>query len=132
VVVVLSAMVSTSNSTIVAQANRYSALPNAEGGWAKVVLAKEWSRVIPLATEHWNIQSLLDVLLSRNVIMGTCFEKKNKHPLPNNGYQQDDQPPLYFSNADLLWAAGYHLPRLGQGGFREAFEGVWAAVTSGP
>jgi HAD superfamily hydrolase (TIGR01456 family) len=79
-----------------------------------------------------DIQILLDVLLSRNGIMGTYSEKNNDRSLPNNGYQQDGQPPLYFSNTDLLWAAGYHLPRLGQGGFREAFEGVWAAVTGGP
>jgi HAD superfamily hydrolase (TIGR01456 family) len=45
--------------------------------------------------------------------------------------QQDGQPKLYFSNPDLLWAAKYHLPRLGQGGFREALEGIWAAVTGG-
>ena len=38
---------------------------------------------------------------------------------------------LYFSNPDLLWASEYHLPRLGQGGFREALEGVWEAVTGG-
>jgi ribonucleotide monophosphatase NagD (HAD superfamily) len=38
---------------------------------------------------------------------------------------------LYFSNPDLIWAAKYHLPRLGQGGFREAFEGIWAAITGG-
>jgi HAD superfamily hydrolase (TIGR01456 family) len=79
-----------------------------------------------------DIQILLDVLLSRNGIMGTYSVKNNDRSLPNNGYQQDGQPPLYFSNADLLWAAGYHLSRLGQGGFREAFEGVWAAVTGGP
>jgi ribonucleotide monophosphatase NagD (HAD superfamily) len=36
---------------------------------------------------------------------------------------------LYFSNPDLWWAAKYHLPRLGQGGFREALEGLWRAVT---
>jgi HAD superfamily hydrolase (TIGR01456 family) len=79
-----------------------------------------------------DIQILLDVLLSRNGIMGTYSSKNNDRSLPNNGYQQDGQPPLYFSNPDLLWATGYHLPRLGQGGFREAFEGAWGAVTGGP
>ena len=78
------------------------------------------------------IQVLLDVLLSKGGIMGTYSEKNNDHSLPNNGYQQDGQPPLYFSNTDLLWASSYHLSRLGQGGFRAAFEGVWAAVTGGP
>jgi HAD superfamily hydrolase (TIGR01456 family) len=79
-----------------------------------------------------DIQILLDVLLSRNGIVGTYSGKNNDRSLPNNGYQQDGQPPLYFSNTDLFWATGYHLSRLGQGGFGEAFEGVWAAVTGGP
>ena len=79
-----------------------------------------------------DIQILLDVLLSREGIMGTYSAKNNDHTLPNNGYQQDGQPQLYFSNSDLLWAAAYPLSRLCQGGFREAFEGVWAAVTGGP
>ena len=71
-----------------------------------------------------DIQILLDVLLSRNGIVGTYSGKNNDRSLPNNGYQQDGQPPLYFSNTDLFWATGYHLSRLGQGGFGEAFEGV--------
>jgi HAD superfamily hydrolase (TIGR01456 family) len=77
-------------------------------------------------------QIIKDVLLSKNGIMGTLSDKNGDSSLPNKGYQQDNQPPLYFSNPDLLWAAKYHLPRLGQGGFREALEGVWAAVTGGP
>lgn len=77
-------------------------------------------------------QIVKDVLLSKNGILGTLSEKNGDTTLPNNGYQQDGQPPLYFSNPDLLWAAKYHLPRLGQGGFRAALEGVWAAITGGP
>ncbi|KAJ4286820.1 hypothetical protein N0V90_013072 [Kalmusia sp. IMI 367209] len=77
-------------------------------------------------------QIIKDVLLSRNGILGTLSPKNGDASLPNRGYQQDGQPPLYFSNPDLLWAAKYHLPRLGQGGFREALEGVWAAITGGP
>jgi ribonucleotide monophosphatase NagD (HAD superfamily) len=45
--------------------------------------------------------------------------------------QQHGQPPLYFSNPDLLWAAGWHLPRLGQGGFIHSLEGVWRRLTHG-
>ncbi|KAK0509945.1 hypothetical protein JMJ35_007339 [Cladonia borealis] len=74
-------------------------------------------------------QLLLDLLLSSSGHLGSLSPKNGNPSLPNNGYQQDSQPPLYFSNPDLLWAAAYHLPRLGQGGFREAFEGVWKAVT---
>ena len=76
-------------------------------------------------------QLILDLLLSRNGILGTISPLNNNPSLPNRGYQQDAQPPIYFSNPDLFWAAKYHLPRLGQGGFREAFEGVWKAVTGG-
>lgn len=76
-------------------------------------------------------QIIEDVLLSKQGILGTLSEKNGKAAFPNKGYQQDGQPPLYFSNPDLLWAAKYHLPRLGQGGFREALEGVWAALTGG-
>ncbi|KAF2034428.1 HAD-superfamily hydrolase [Setomelanomma holmii] len=77
-------------------------------------------------------QIIKDVLLSSRGILGTLSTKNGNAALPNNGYQQDGQPTLYFSNPDLLWAAKYHLPRLGQGGFREAFEGIWAAITGGP
>ncbi|KAF2703936.1 HAD-superfamily hydrolase [Pleomassaria siparia CBS 279.74] len=78
-----------------------------------------------------DMQIMLDVMLSKQGIMGTYSEKNGQASLPNKGFQQDGQPPLYFSNPDLLWAAKYHLPRLGQGGFREALEGVWTALTGG-
>ncbi|KAF2741354.1 HAD-superfamily hydrolase [Polyplosphaeria fusca] len=78
-----------------------------------------------------DLQIVQDVLLSHRGILGTWSEKNGKTAFPNKGFQQDGQPPLYFSNPDLLWAAKYHLPRLGQGGFREALEGVWAALTGG-
>lgn len=81
----------------------------------------------------WGLDAtiILDLLLSSQGIMGTISSKNDNAELPNRGYLQDGQPPLYFSNPDLWWAAKYHLPRLGQGGFRESFEGLWAAVTGG-
>ena len=79
-----------------------------------------------------DIQLITDILLSKRGIMGTYSGKNNDKSLPNCGYQQDGQPMLYFSNPDLVWAASYHLARFGQGGFREALEGVWAAITGGP
>lgn len=78
-----------------------------------------------------DIQTIVDVLLSSQGIVGTLSSRNNQPDLPNNGYQQDGQPPLYISNPDLLWAASYHQPRLGQGGFLAALEGVWAALTGG-
>jgi HAD superfamily hydrolase (TIGR01456 family) len=77
-------------------------------------------------------QIIKDVLLSTRGILGTLSSKNGDMTLPNRGYQQDGQPVLYFSNPDLVWASKYHLPRLGQGGFREALEGIWAAITGGP
>ncbi|EON67713.1 HAD-superfamily subfamily IIA hydrolase [Coniosporium apollinis CBS 100218] len=81
----------------------------------------------------WGLDAtlILDLLLSSRGILGTLSASNNTPSFPNRGYQQDAQPPLYFSNPDLWWAAKYHLPRLGQGGFREALEGLWAAVTGG-
>ncbi|KAL6712598.1 hypothetical protein ACN47E_000475 [Coniothyrium glycines] len=78
-----------------------------------------------------DLQITTDVLLSERGIMGTLSPRNGDKSLPNCGYQQDGQPTLYFSNPDLLWANKYHLPRLGQGGFREALEGIWAAITGG-
>ncbi|KAK3078385.1 hypothetical protein LTS18_007632, partial [Coniosporium uncinatum] len=77
----------------------------------------------------WGLDStvILDLLMSKQGILGTLSDKNNNEGLPNRGYLQDDQPHLYYSNPDLWWAAKYHLPRLGQGGFRESFEGLWAA-----
>ncbi|CAI7643426.1 hypothetical protein N7533_006860 [Penicillium manginii] len=77
-------------------------------------------------------QVIMDLLLSSQGHVGTLSEKNGRTDLPNHGYQQDGQPHLYFSNPDLWWAAAYPLSRLGQGGFREALEGVWAATTGGP
>ena len=76
-------------------------------------------------------QIILDLLLSSQGIIGTYSSMNNNPDLPNRGFQQDGQPRLYFSNPDLWWAAQYHLPRLGQGGFRKALEGVWSAATGG-
>ena len=74
---------------------------------------------------------MLDILLSEKGILGTLSEKNGDTSLPNNGYLQDGQPPLFYSNPDLWWAASWHQNRLGQGGFQKAFEGVWAAATHG-
>lgn len=79
-----------------------------------------------------DIQVIIDVLTSSQGIVGTVSDKNNRPDLPNRGFQQDGQPPLYFDNPDLVWASSYHLPRLGQGAFREALEGIWAAITGGP
>ncbi|KAM0551180.1 hypothetical protein ACHAPJ_008522 [Fusarium lateritium] len=78
-----------------------------------------------------DIQLIVDLLLSENGILGTYSAKNGRDDLPNRGWQSDGQPPLYFSNPDLFWAAGYHLPRFGQGAFQGAMYGVWGQVTGG-
>lgn len=81
----------------------------------------------------WGVdtQIILDLLLSSQGILGTYSKKNGDKSLPNDGWQQDGQPTIYFSNPDLFWAASYHLSRLGQGGFQACLAGVWNAVTNG-
>ena len=76
-------------------------------------------------------QIILDLLMSHGGYLGSISPKNGTLSLPNSGWQQDGQPPLYFSNPDLFWAAAYHLPRLGQGGFKAAMRGLWHAATGG-
>lgn len=76
-------------------------------------------------------QIILDLLLSSQGILGTYSDKNGDSSLPNNGWQQDGQPKLFFSNPDLFWATSYHMPRLGQGGFQASLQGVWDATTGG-
>ena len=76
-------------------------------------------------------QIILDLLLSKEGILGTYSSKNGDESLPNRGWQQDNQPKLYFSNPDLFWATDYHLSRLGQGGFQAALQGIWNATTGG-
>ncbi|KAM0323141.1 hypothetical protein ACHAQA_008991 [Verticillium albo-atrum] len=78
-----------------------------------------------------DVQLILDMLLSRQGFIGTFSGKNGDASLPQNGWQQDGQPPLILSNSDLLWSTGYHQPRLGQGAFQEAIAAVWAKVTGG-
>lgn len=78
-----------------------------------------------------DVQVSLDLLLSEGGVLGTRSAKNGDESLPNCGYQQDGQPVFYFCNPDFEWATQYCLPRLAQGGFRAALEGVWQAATKG-
>ena len=75
-----------------------------------------------------DIQIVMDLLLSERGILGTVSPLNGNPKLPNDGWQQDGQPKVHFSNPDLLWASEYHLDRLGQGGFRQALAAVFHAV----
>jgi len=74
---------------------------------------------------------ILDLLLSKDGVLNTYSPKNGDKSLPNNGWQQDGQPKLIFSNPDLFWASSHPLPRLGQGGFRAALQGIWHEMTGG-
>ncbi|KAI3401876.1 hypothetical protein diail_6435 [Diaporthe ilicicola] len=78
-----------------------------------------------------DLQICLELLLSSKGQLGTQSPLNGDPTLPNNGYQQDGQPQLFWCNPDVQWATSYPIPRLAQGGFRAALEGIWAAVTKG-
>ena len=81
-------------------------------------------------SRDWGLdtQVMLDLLFSFKGYYGTRALGNGKG-LPNHGFQQNHQPRLYFTNPDVWWAGAYHLPRLGQGAFMEAFKGAWQAAT---
>ncbi|KAM7217101.1 HAD-like domain containing protein [Rhypophila decipiens] len=70
-------------------------------------------------------QIISDLLVSHQGYLGTTSQKNEKHH-----WQQDGQPKLYFSNADLTWGATWHMPRYGQGSTKASLEGLWAAELS--
>ncbi|KAI4100579.1 MAG: hypothetical protein LQ339_005435 [Xanthoria mediterranea] len=71
-------------------------------------------------------QLIIDVLLSQQGVLGTT----RSHISPIQDHSASNVP-LYFSNPDLHWASQYHIPRLGQGGFKAAFMGVWKETHRG-
>lgn len=75
-------------------------------------------------------QIMIDLLLSQGGVLGTVSKKNGDAKLKNDGFQQDGQPLVYYSNPDVLWASSYHLPRLGQGAFQAAFQGLWLSIVS--
>ncbi|KAL8877459.1 MAG: hypothetical protein Q9198_004531 [Flavoplaca austrocitrina] len=85
-------------------------------------------------SKDWGLdaQLIIDLLLSHKGVLGTRSSLNGNSSLENYGYQQDGQPPLFFSNPDLLWSTSFGLPRLGQGGFGAMLEGIWTKVTQGP
>lgn len=83
-----------------------------------------------------DIQLIMDLMLSHRGILGTYSRKNNpranykrKKPPPPPRWQEDGQPALVYSNCDLLWSTGYHLPRFGQGAFRNAVRAQFAALS---
>lgn len=78
-----------------------------------------------------DLQVMHDLLLSSGGVFGKKSAKAGDATLPNNGYLQDNQPRLYFSNPDFEWVTEYHQPRFAQGAIRECLEGLWRHSTKG-
>lgn len=72
-------------------------------------------------SRDWGLDAtiMVDTLLAPNGLLGstTAFNTASA-----------ESPRIYWSNQDMLWAAKYHLPRIGQGGFRDAFLGLMRGV----
>ncbi|KAJ7039157.1 Haloacid dehalogenase-like hydrolase-domain-containing protein [Mycena alexandri] len=66
-----------------------------------------------------DVQVLCDVIQSAGVIGGPYV------PLE----QQTKPVELVFCNPDLIWRSDFDRPRIGQGGFKAAFQGVFKSLT---
>ncbi|KAK7952293.1 had superfamily protein [Apiospora aurea] len=78
-----------------------------------------------------DLQVIHDLLLSCGGFFGNKSTEAGDVKLHSNGYLQDKQPKLYFSNPDFNWVTEYHQPRFAQGAFRECLEGLWRYSTKG-
>ncbi|KAI0733118.1 HAD-like domain-containing protein [Fomitopsis betulina] len=72
-----------------------------------------------------DIQILCDVFQSDGIIGGPYGAGLAVDAQPG----KPQHPELIFCNPDLLWKSNFERPRLGQGGFRIAFQAVYKAVT---
>ena len=72
-----------------------------------------------------DVQILCDIIRSGGYVLP-------KHALPSDApppTSTEEPVKLVFCNPDLLWGSGYPAPRIGQGGFRVAFQAVFKALT---
>ncbi|KAI9660737.1 MAG: hypothetical protein M1831_003429 [Alyxoria varia] len=65
-------------------------------------------------------QIILDVLTSKNGVLGTRSEN------------YDEGPPLYFAHNDVVWATSHESSRIGMGALRRSVEAMFEAVTGKP
>ncbi|KZT72148.1 HAD-superfamily hydrolase [Daedalea quercina L-15889] len=75
-----------------------------------------------------DIQILCDVFQSGGIIGGPYASGRTVGGSKEQAIGQQ-HPELVFCNPDLLWKATFERPRLGQGGFRIAFQAVYKAIT---
>ncbi|CAZ85713.1 unnamed protein product [Tuber melanosporum] len=62
-------------------------------------------------------QVIIDFLRSDNGVYGTLAEPGHMKPVPT-----------FFTNSDIVWASTYHMPRLGQGAFKEAVLSIFPRI----
>ncbi|KAI5801363.1 HAD-like domain-containing protein [Peziza echinospora] len=78
-------------------------------------------------------QLIIDLLLSNNGVLGTENPFHHNHTNEEGGKDPlASTPPIFFSNPDVIWASPHPTPRLGQGAFRHALEGVWRNHPTNP
>ncbi|KAF8550688.1 HAD-superfamily hydrolase [Imleria badia] len=68
-----------------------------------------------------DIQVMCDLIQSGGVVGG-----------PYSGDHTRKAVDLVFCNPDLIWKSDFDRPRLGQGAFKEAFQGVFKSLTGAP
>ncbi|KLO09493.1 HAD hydrolase [Schizopora paradoxa] len=67
----------------------------------------------------------LDVQITCDILRSDGYVLPSSKPRKTG----DDDVKLIFCNPDLLWGSDYPTSRIGQGGFRAAFQGVYKALT---
>ncbi|KAF8124895.1 HAD hydrolase [Boletus edulis] len=68
-----------------------------------------------------DIQVMCDLIQSGGILDGPYQPKHTRKPVD-----------LVFCNPDLVWKSDFDRPRLGQGAFKEAFQGVFKSLTGAP
>ncbi|ORZ25916.1 putative mitochondrion protein, partial [Absidia repens] len=67
-----------------------------------------------------DLQVVLDTVRSQDGIIGTLKKDVTTQSVP-----------VYFTNNDLIWSTEFPTPRLGQGAFKEALEGLYRTLMDG-
>ncbi|KAH7395788.1 hypothetical protein BKA64DRAFT_695516 [Cadophora sp. MPI-SDFR-AT-0126] len=85
----------------------------------------------PKQTLELDAQIVMSFLLSQKGAYPITSLKNGDTSLPNNGYLQDDQPKVYFSNMDENWATATNPTWTQQLTFMHALKDLWDQQTDG-
>lgn len=64
----------------------------------------------------------MDIQIMCDILLGNGYITAGTPQSPN---EEKTEVDVIFCNPDLLWKNEFEVSRLGQGGFRRAWEGVW-------